>query len=304
MFVIAAPGQGSQKPGFLEPWLAHEEHRATLESFSQAVGIDLVLHGTRSDEATIKDTAIAQPLIVAAGLLAGRALLTGLPAGTPLAFAGHSVGEFTTAALSGVLSDEEALKLVAARGAAMAVASALTPSGMAAVLGADPEELLSELKARGLSAANFNGGGHIVVAGSREALSEFAANPPVGTRVIPLQVAGAFHTAFMETALHAVSDAASELAPKDPHSALYTNRDGSVLTSGRDALASLVSQVTQPVRLDACIGSFEKDGIQGMMELAPGGALVGLAKRGLKGVNTLALNTPEDIPRAREMVVS
>jgi len=304
MFLIAAPGQGSQKPGFLEPWLADEEHRATLESFSEAIGVDLVRHGTLSDEATIKDTAIAQPLIVAAGILTGRALMKSLPPTTALAFAGHSVGEFTAAALSGVLSDREALKLVATRGTAMAEASALTPSGMAAVLGATSEELRPHLEEYGLFAANFNGGGQIVVAGSRESLASFAENPPSGTRVIPLQVAGAFHTVFMESALQALSHAALHLTPGDPQHPLYTNRDGSILASGSDVLASLVSQVTQPVRWDACIEAFEKDGIQGMMELAPGGALVGLAKRGMKGVPALALNTPEDIAHAHEMVVS
>ncbi|MEL0148687.1 MAG: ACP S-malonyltransferase, partial [Pontimonas sp.] len=186
MFVIAAPGQGSQKPGFLEPWLETPSHRELLHGWSDLLGIDLVAHGTTSDQATITDTAIAQPLIVAAGIMTGRVLLDALPAGTPLAFAGHSVGEFTAAALSGVLSDEDALSLVALRGRAMAEASAETPTGMSAVLGAEEETLVPALEEAGLFAANFNGAGQVVIAGEKDALASFQENPPAGVRVIPL----------------------------------------------------------------------------------------------------------------------
>ena len=304
MFVIVAPGQGSQKPGFLEPWLANDEHRALVEQWSHALDVDLVTHGTISDEDTIKDTAVAQPLIVAAGILTGRTLLELVPRATPLAFAGHSVGEFTAAALAGVLSDEEALKLVAARGSAMAAASALTPTGMAAVIGSTSANLEPVLAQHRLSAANHNGGGQIVVAGARADLDAFAQNPPPGTRVIPLPVAGAFHTPFMASAHEALSSAASTLTARDPTHPLFTNRDGSVLTRGSDVLSSLVAQVTKPVRWDACMASFEEHDIQGMIELAPAGALVGLAKRELKGVPTVALHHPEDLQRASEMVMS
>ena len=302
MFVIVAPGQGSQKPGFLEPWLANDDDRATVERWSQTINVDLIAHGTTSNEDTIKDTAVAQPLIVAAGILTGRALLRVLPARTPLAFAGHSVGEFTAAALAGVLSDEDALNLVAVRGAAMSEASALTPTGMAAVIGGTAEDLEPVLAEHGLRAANYNGGGQIVVAGTLRDLDTFAQNPPAGTRVIPLQVAGAFHTPFMASALDTLSAAASALTPGDPSHPLFTNRDGSVLTQGHDVLSSLVAQVTQPVRWDSCMASFEKSGIHGMIELAPAGALVGLAKRGMKGVPTVALRHPDDLGLASEMV--
>lgn len=304
MFVIAAPGQGSQKPGFLEPWLADSVHADTLRRWSDTAGIDLVTHGTVSDEATIKDTAVAQPLIVAAGILTGRALLASLPEGTPVAFAGHSVGEFTAAALSGVLSDEDALELVALRGRAMAEASQLIDTGMAAVLGGNAETLEADVASRGLHPANFNGGGQLVVAGTQELLDGLAESPIPGTRVIPLAVAGAFHTEFMESAQGRLADAAQALTPHDPSYPLYTNRDGSLLSRGQDALDSLVHQVTRPVRWDSCMESFASDGIRGMMELAPAGALVGLAKRGLKGVPTVALNTPDNLPQALEMVAS
>jgi len=302
MFVIAAPGQGSQKPGFLSPWLEHGDTKNTLTRWSESIGVDLVVHGTVSDEETIKDTAIAQPLIVAAGLLTGRALLAALPEGTSLAFAGHSVGEFTAAALAGVISDDDAVALVAVRGAAMAEASALVPTGMSAVLGGEPAELEAALETHGLSAANFNGAGQVVIAGELGALAAFAANPPAGTRVIPLSVAGAFHTHYMASAVAALAERAADITPADPHSPLYTNRDGSLVSSGATALSYLVEQVQRPVRWDACMASFQEHSVQGMMELAPAGALVGLMKRGVKGVPTVAITTPNDLSQAAELV--
>ncbi|MGA1446784.1 MAG: ACP S-malonyltransferase [Pontimonas sp.] len=301
MFVIAAPGQGSQKPGFLEPWLDTPSHRELLHGWSELLGIDLVAHGTTSDQATITDTAIAQPLIVAAGIMTGRALLEALPAGIPLAFAGHSVGEFSAAALSGVLSDEDALSLVALRGRAMAEASAETPTGMSAVLGAEEDTLAPALEEAGLFAANFNGAGQVVVAGEKGALASFQENPPSGVRVIPLQVAGAFHTRYMLSAVSTLSEAASQVAVQEANYPLYTNRDGSRVSS-ENVVPYIVDQVARPVRWDLCMESFDRDGITGMMELAPAGALVGLAKRALKGVPTVALNTPDDLSAAVDMV--
>ncbi|MGA1687920.1 MAG: ACP S-malonyltransferase [Pontimonas sp.] len=301
MFVIAAPGQGSQKPGFLEPWLDTPSHRELLHGWSELLGIDLVAHGTTSDQATITDTAIAQPLIVAAGIMTGRALLETLPAGIPLAFAGHSVGEFSAAALSGVLSDEDALSLVALRGRAMAEASAETPTGMSAVLGAEEDTLAPALEEAGLFAANFNGAGQVVIAGEKGALASFQENPPSGVRVIPLQVAGAFHTRYMLSAVSTLSEAASQVAVQEANYPLYTNRDGSRVSS-ENVVPYIVDQVARPVRWDLCMESFDRDGITGMMELAPAGALVGLAKRALKGVPTVALNTPDDLSAAVDIV--
>jgi [acyl-carrier-protein] S-malonyltransferase len=302
MFVIASPGQGSQKPGFLAPWLDNPDYLATLSHWSTTIGVDLVTHGTTSDLETITDTAIAQPLIVAAGILTGRALLEALPASASLQMAGHSVGEFTAAALAGVLSDEDALRLVALRGRAMAEASAAEPTGMSAVIGGEPQELEAALGHHGLFAANFNGGGQTVVAGSKDALARFAEEPPAGTRVIPLSVAGAFHTPYMSSAVASLAAAAANTIPGEPHYPLYTNRDGSVVSSGETYLSYLVDQVARPVRWDSCMESFASSGITGMMELAPAGALAGLAKRGLKGVPTVAINSPDDIAGALEMV--
>ena len=302
MFVIAAPGQGSQKPGFLAPWLDVPGVRDRLATWSSLTGVDLIGHGTTSDEETIKDTAIAQPLIVASALVTGRALLERVSPAAALRCAGHSVGEFAASALAGVISDDDAMTLVALRGKAMAKASAEVPTGMSAVIGAERGELESALSEQGLFAANFNGAGQVVVAGERSALERFAAAPPAGCRVIPLSVAGAFHTSYMASAVQALADAANGVQVSDPELPLYTNRDGSIVPSGRQALEWMVDQVSRPVRWDRCMESFESDGIEGMMELAPAGALVGLAKRALKGIPTVAINNPEDLDQAVSLV--
>jgi len=304
MFVIAAPGQGSQKPGFFTPWLENSTTRDALGGWSELIGVDLIAHGTTSDQETITDTAIAQPLIVAAGIVTGRALLAELGDAAALRFAGHSVGEFTAAALAGVFSDEDALSLVALRGRAMAQASAEAATGMSAVIGGDMNEIEASLPEHGLFAANFNGGGQVVVAGLLGSLREWAENPPAGTRVIPLSVAGAFHTPYMQSAVVSLAEEAGIITPENPKSPLYTNRDGSLVESGATFVQYLIDQVARPVRWDRCMESFARDGVQGMMELAPAGALTGLAKRGLKGVPTVAINTPDDVTSARELVMS
>ena len=294
MRVIVAPGQGSQKPGFLTPWLELPGVKDTVEAWSDIAEVDLVTHGTVSDQDTIRDTRVAQPLIVAAGILTGRALQDKL-SGETLAYAGHSVGEFAASALAGVFSDAEAMRLVGVRGRAMAEASAKEPTGMAAVLGADYDQIAPELERRGLVPANVNGAGQVVAAGLKTSLAELAANPPEGTRVIPLEVAGAFHTHFMASAVEALREAASAVSVSDPHSVLYTNRDGSTVSSGAQMVDLLVGQVSSPVRWDLCMESFARDGVTELIELAPAGALVGLAKRALKDVATVKLDLPEQL---------
>lgn len=301
MIVIVAPGQGSQTPGFLQPWLADSAHRARLEHYSAAAGIDLVAHGTTSDADTIRDTAIAQPLIVAASLMSAAALLDGRRDRVG-GVAGHSVGEFAAAAIAGVLSDDDALRLVRERGLAMAEASAAVPTGMSAVLGGDADALAVRLAELGLEPANLNGAGQTVVAGKLQGLEALAADPVPGSRVIPLQVAGAFHTSYMAPAAARLRQAVSDIAAADPSLRLYTNRDGSAVRSGAEAVELLVGQVSSPVRWDACMQSFADDGVTGIIELLPAGALVGLAKRALKGVPTVAVKTPDDLSAAIEML--
>ncbi|MDO4917551.1 MAG: ACP S-malonyltransferase [Rothia sp. (in: high G+C Gram-positive bacteria)] len=301
MIAVVCPGQGSQKPGFLKPWLEIEGVRQQLESLSKAAEIDLLHFGTEADEETIKDTAIAQPLIVAAGIISGSLLLKQFDAAeNKVLFAGHSVGEITAAALAGVLSPNDAMKFIRVRANGMAEAAAAQPSGMSAVLGGVEDNVRVAIADAGLTAANSNGGGQIVAAGSLENLANFAQNPPAKTRIIPLKVAGAFHTDFMKSAVAPLQQFADSLQPQDPTTSLLTNFDGSVLTSGDDVVESLVAQVTRPVRWDLCMASMAEQNVSGLVELAPAGTLVGLAKRGLKGVPAQALNTPEDLSAVAE----
>lgn len=301
VIVVVCPGQGSQTPGFLSPWLEVPGLSERLERYSEAAGLDLAAHGTTSDADTIRDTKVAQPLIVAAGLLTLHVLLQGRRDDVG-GIAGHSVGELTAAAAAGILSETDAMSLVAERGRAMADAAAITPTGMSAVIGADESELLARLGELGLEPANFNGAGQIVVAGALDALEALGAEPPAGARVIPLQVAGAFHTRYMEPAVDRLRSAAAALQVSDPTLPIWTNHSGREVSGGREFLDLLVGQVSSPVRWDKCMQTFGEAGVTGIIEVAPAGALVGLAKRALKGVPTLAVKTPDDVHAAIEMM--
>ena len=302
MIVVVCPGQGSQTPGFLTPWLEHDVYRDQLVGISQAIGVDLVSHGTVSDSDTIRDTAIAQPLIVAAGLITLSTLLADGRRDRIGGVAGHSVGEITAATASGVLDPLDAMKLVNARAKAMADAAALDRTGMSAVVGADEDELLALLRELGLEPANFNGGGQIVVAGTLDALDKLRSAPPSGARVIPLQVAGAFHTRYMIPAVDRLRAVAATLSPRDPIVPLWSTHAGELVTSGAECLDLLVGQVSSPVRWDHTMRSLGEAGVTGIVEVAPAGALVGLAKRSLLGVPSVAVKTPDDLAAAIDLI--
>jgi [acyl-carrier-protein] S-malonyltransferase len=302
VIVVVCPGQGSQTPGFLVPWLAESRFREQLEAISDSVGMDLVAHGTVSDADTIRDTEVAQPLIVAAGLLTLGALLDDGRRAKVGGIAGHSVGEITAAAAAGILTEADAMAFVRERGMAMAAAAAIEPTGMSAVLGADEAELLSVLDRLGLQPANFNGGGQIVVAGAIDALGSLKDQPPTGSRVIPLQVAGAFHTRYMGPAVEHLRTIADTLPASDPTLRIWTNHDGSVVADGRAFVDLLVGQVSSAVRWDKVMAAMADAGVTGLIEVAPAGALVGLARRGLKGVPTVAVKTPDDLPAAIALI--
>ena len=298
MIVIVCPGQGSQTPGFLSPWLDVPGYRDHLGELGAAAGLDLIAHGTTSDADTIRDTAIAQPLIVAAGILTLRALSTEGRTDRIGGIAGHSVGEITAAVGAGVLTESDAMAFVRQRGLAMAAAAAETSTGMSAVVGADEGQLRARLDALGLHSANFNGGGQIVVAGAPDALAALAAEPPAKARVVPLQVAGAFHTQYMSPAVETLTGVAARLDARDPTTTLWTNKDGSVVSSGREFVDLLVGQVSSPVRWDLDMEAFAAAGVTGIIEVAPAGALTGLAKRGLRGIPAVAVKTPDDLDAA------
>lgn len=300
MIITVFPGQGSQTPGFLSPWLEVPGVRSALERFSDDAEIDLIAAGTQWDADGIRDTRVAQPLIVAASLVSYAALTAS--GDEPAGVAGHSVGEVAALVAAGVLSDDDGMTLVGIRGRAMAEAAAAEETGMSAVLGGDQDAVLARLAELDLTPANYNGGGQIVAAGALPALAELSAEAPKATRVIPLQVAGAFHTRYMAPAVEALRDAASTVEVADPRPTLWTNHDGTVVTSGRAALDLLVDQVASPVRWDLCMASFADHGVTGIIELAPAGTLTGLAKRALRGIPTVAVKTPDDLAAATALL--
>ncbi|WP_109778758.1 ACP S-malonyltransferase [Streptomyces sp. CG 926] len=300
VLVLVAPGQGAQTPGFLTPWLELPGAADRVAAWSDAIGLDLAHYGTAADADAIRDTAVAQPLLVAAGLLSASAL------GSPAVFgavAGHSVGEITAAAYAGVLSEADALSFVRTRGLAMAGAAAATETGMAAVLGGDRDVAVAHLEKLGLTPANINGAGQIVAAGTMEQIAALEADKPEGSmKVVALKVAGAFHTHHMAPALATLEKAAEALTPADPALKYVSNKDGLVVTTGADVVARLVGQVANPVRWDLCMETFAELGVTGIIELCPGGTLTGLAKRALKGVPNVALKTPDDLDKAAALV--
>ncbi|MFE4679306.1 ACP S-malonyltransferase [Streptomyces sp. NPDC056721] len=299
MLVLVAPGQGAQTPGFLTPWLDLPGAADRVAAWSDAIGLDLAHYGTQADADAIRDTAVAQPLLVAAGLLSAAALGDIAPD----AVAGHSVGEITAAAFAGVLDDTAALQLVRKRGLAMAEAAAVTKTGMSALLGGDPEVTVAHLEKLGLTPANVNGAGQIVAAGTLEELAALEADKPEGVRrVVPLTVAGAFHTRHMAPAVAKLEEAAQALTPADPTVAYVSNKDGRTVATGAEVVSRLVGQVANPVRWDLCMETFKELGVTALVEVCPGGTLTGLAKRALPGVKTLALKTPDDLDAARALI--
>ncbi|GAB7038127.1 MULTISPECIES: ACP S-malonyltransferase [Catenuloplanes] len=301
MLAVLSPGQGSQKPGFLAPWLQLPDAEARLRAWSELAGVDLVRLGTEADAEEIKDTARTQPLLVAAALLAAERL----PLGAGTVVAGHSVGELAAAAIAGVLTPESAVTLAGVRGREMAAACALEPTGMAAVLGGDPAEVVATIESYGLHAANRNGAGQIVAAGAKDPLEKFAADRPGGVRVIPLAVAGAFHTPFMAPAEAALGVVAAGVPTADPTRIMLSDLDGAAVTDGAEMLSRLVRQVTAPVRWDLVMRTLADRGVTAVVELAPAGTLAGLIKRELKGPGLpeiVTLNTPDDLPAALDLI--
>ncbi|MCB7135449.1 ACP S-malonyltransferase [Cellulosimicrobium marinum] len=313
MLAVLCPGQGSQSPGMLAPWLELPGVSDRIAAFGAAAETDLLAHGTTADADTIRDTAVAQPLIVAASLVALREILDGRAATDVVdVTAGHSVGELAAAAVAGVLDDAGAVGLVSHRARFMARAAAANPSGMSAVVGGDAEEVLTAIEGAGLWPANVNGGGQVVAAGALEHLLTLAETPPAKARVIPLQVAGAFHTPFMASALEQFEPVAAGWDVRDPALPFLSNADGepygridvegSEHGKARDVVRRLTAQIAAPVRWDLCQETLADLGVTGVLELAPGGVLTGLARRTLPGVETVAVKSPADVDKARDLI--
>lgn len=304
VLAIVAPGQGAQTPGFLEPWLTESRFEDRLTWLSTVANIDLAHYGTKADSETIRDTAIAQPLLVAAGLLTALELFPQTADGLKSVgvVAGHSVGEITAAAAVGVLSAEQAMVFVRERGQQMAAASAARPTSMMAIIGGNADEVLAAIEAHGLTAANHNGSGQIVAAGTTEQLAALQATPPARARLIQLSVAGAFHTIHMEPAVAHLERLSRGITTHDPDTRLLSNSDGQIVQSGQEYLDRLVNQVAHPVRWDLCLETMADLGVTGLLELPPSGTLTGIAKRNIKGVELFSLNTPDQLPEAHAFV--
>ncbi len=304
MLVIAAPGQGAQTPGFLAPWLELPGVADLMADWSQLAGCDLITYGTAGDAEAIRDTAVAQPLLLAAGLAATEVLCGRLDQARRQVgiVAGHSVGELAAGTIAGVITPRDAMRLVSVRAPAMAKAAITVETGMTAILGGDETQVLATIEACGLTPANVNGAGQIVAAGTMEQLAALAADPPPGTRLRALSVAGAFHTHHMEPAVAALREAADTVTPADPAIVLLSNRDGAAVGSGADWLERIVTQVSAPVRWKECMQTMAALGATGFIELPPAGTLTGLARRMLPGVELVALKTPDDLDAARRVL--
>jgi len=308
VLALLAPGQGAQKPGMLTDWLELPGAESFFRRAGEIAAADLLTLGTTGDAEAIRDTAVTQPLVVAMSLFVAQELGAlpepGSAASGAVVITGHSVGELTAAALAGVLSVEDAIILTAARGRAMAAACAQTPTGMSAVLGGDPDEVLAAIDKHGLTPANMNGAGQIVAAGALDGLAALKADPPAKARIMPLSVAGAFHTEYMASARQELEGVVGTLHPADPSRALLSNADGRAVDSGAEVVRRLVSQVTSPVRFDSCLATLRELGVTAVVELPPAGALAGLAKREWKGsdIEILALSGPKDLDRARDLL--
>jgi [acyl-carrier-protein] S-malonyltransferase len=304
VLAIVAPGQGAQTPGFLTPWVENPVFRDRLAWLSAVAGLDLVHYGTEADADTIRDTAVAQPLLVASSLLAALELFPH-PADAfeqVGAVAGHSVGELAAAAGARAITAEQAMVLVRERGRAMAEAAKTTPTSMTAVLGGDRDEVLAKLAAHGLTAANENGPGQIVAAGTVEQLAAFAEDGPAKAKLVPLSVAGAFHTEHMQPAVQVLGNLARSVSTHDARIPVVSNRDGQVVHDGREVLKRIVTQISSPVRWDLCMETLLDLGVTGMLEMPPAGTLTGIARRAMKGVETFALKTPDQLDDARAFI--
>jgi [acyl-carrier-protein] S-malonyltransferase len=286
----------------LSPWLELPGAADRLAAWSTASGLDLARLGTTASTEEITDTAIAQPLIVAATLLAHEELTKrGLPTGKDTVVAGHSVGEIAAYAIAGVISADDAVALAATRGAEMAKACADEPTGMSAVLGGDEAEVLARLEQLDLVPANRNAAGQIVAAGRLSALDKLAEDPPAKARVRALGVAGAFHTEFMASALDGYASAVQNVATAEPTAVLLSNRDGQPASSAADAIEKLVAQLTRPVRWDLCNETLRQRNVKAIVEFPPAGALSGIAKRELRGTPTHAVKTAADLDGLAEL---
>jgi [acyl-carrier-protein] S-malonyltransferase len=298
VLAVLCPGQGAQSAGFLTPWLTSYDVRPRLDQLSESAGFDLVAAGTDTSFDVV-DTAVAQPLLVAAGVVTAE-LLGELTPETVLV--GHSVGELTAAAVAGALDPADAVRIAALRGAAMKSACAQADGGMTAVLGGEAADVLAAIEAAGCVAANVNAAGQVVAAGTHDALARFASSAPAGARLRALNVAGPFHTQWMAPAAADLAGAMAAVGARAQHRGVVSNLDGVLVSSGDQLKQRVVTQLTAPVRFDLCLQTLRSHGVTAVVELAPAGVLAGIARRELPGVEVVAVRAPQDVEAARRLV--
>ena len=303
MLALVAPGQGSQSVGMLAPWVADSQTKDLVESWSELISVDLLKLGQLGTAEEIKSTDIAQLLIFVTSYLSSLALDLRNAKDSSIVYAGHSVGEFAAYSLAGIFEVDQALRLVAKRGQAMLSATKVfSKTGMSAVLGGNKEEVLSYLREFDLIPANINSNGQIIAAGSLENLERLASSPLKGTRIRPLEVSAAFHTKFMEPAVSQFTEIFKTLSVNSPRQIVLSNKNGERLSKPTDIMENLIQQVISPVRWDLCQAKMVELGVTGMLELAPGGTLCGIAKKEIPSVETFAIKSPDDIQGANDFI--
>jgi len=303
LLALVAPGQGSQSVGMLAPWVVDSKTKDLVQSWSKLVSVDLLKLGQFGTADEIKSTDIAQLLIFVTSILSSIDLDLGNEKDSSIVYAGHSVGEFAAYSLAGAFEVDQALRLVAKRGQAMLAATKVfSKTGMSAVLGGNKEEVVSYLSEFELIAANINSNGQIIAAGTLENLDRLANTPLKGTRIRPLEVSAAFHTKFMEPAVSQFTEIFKVISVKSPRQIVLSNKNGERVSNSTDITENLIQQVISPVRWDLCQAKMVELGVTGMLELAPGGTLCGIAKKEIPNVETFAIKTPEDIQGANEFI--
>ena len=303
MLAVVAPGQGSQSVGMLSPWVTDSKAKELVESWSSLISIDLLKLGQSGNAEEIKSTDNAQLLIFITSILSSLDLDLENAKAQSIIFAGHSVGEFAAYSLAGAFDPAQALKIVARRGNSMLVAAnAFSKTGMSAVLGGDKDEVISYLKEIDLIPANINSNGQIIAAGTIENLNRLANSPLTGTRVRPLEVSAAFHTKYMEPAISQFKEIFNDIKVNFSSQIILSNKYGEVLNNSSEIIENLVNQVISPVRWDLCQAKMVERGVTGMLELAPGGTLCGIAKKEIPSVETFAIKSPEDIKGANDFI--
>jgi len=302
LLAVVAPGQGSQQPAMFNSWIEIPENYQKLKEFSEISNLDLIYFGTKATKEEISNTEITQPLLTALSLISFANL--NLDDKSSVIFAGHSVGEFSASTFSEFLTEEQAMRLVTLRGKLMNDATKESEqTGMAAVLGGDKNIIIERLKEIQLYAANINSQGQIIASGKLSKINELIRNPIEKTKVIKLDVSGAFHTPYMQNAKDKFETEMKNQKFQDSNLKLLSNYDGKLISNSQDLKSKITNQLTNSVRWDLCQETMMNSEVTGLLEVAPGGVLSGIAKKAMNQVEVMAIKTPDDIESANAFII-